>query len=136
MKHANQGLVLCYNLSGNKAAKIKASCIRLGLRLKTVSAECFALPLGHLLHIPEYEQTPPTDEAPFHEEMLVFYNLSQSQLDALLTQIRTAGGIRLKAVVTPTNVGWTSCALNRELQAERAAISRGQGQAHTPNPDA
>lgn len=124
MKHSRHAVVLCYNLTGNKANQIKAAAVRLGLQIRTVAPESFSLPLGHLLGWEEYAQAQATNDTPFTEEMLVFYQLSQAQLDAFLPEIRRAGGVRLKAVVTPTNVSWNSCALVRELDAEHNAIAQ------------
>ena len=40
--------------------------------------------------------------------------------------LRTLGlGVRLKAVLTPTNVGWNACQLYAELCREREAFRRG-----------
>ena len=124
MKHSHQAVVLCYNLTGNKANQIKAAAVQLGLQIRTVAPQSFSLPLGHLLGWEEYAQAQPTNDAPFTEEMLVFYQLSETQLDAFLPKIQQAGGVRLKAVVTPTNIGWNACALFRELDAEHSAIQQ------------
>ena len=107
MKHSRHAVVLCYNLTGNKANQIKAAAVRLGLQIRTVAPESFSLPLGHLLGWEEYAQAQATDDTPFTEEMLVFYQLSQAQLDAFLPEIRGAGG-----------------ALVRELDAEHNAIAQ------------
>ena len=64
--------------------------------------------------------------------MLIFHNFTEPQLDAFLAEIRRAGGVRLKAVVTPTNASWCISALYRELEAEHAAIQQ-QRQAHDEN---
>ena len=130
MKSHNHAAVLCCNLSGVKADRIRMAAVRLGLRTRTVTAEEFALPLGRLLGLPMQDQAAPTDGAPFDDELVIFYGLTEPQLDAMLAYIRRAGGVRLKAVVTPTNAAWSVSALCRELEAERAALAR-QGQART-----
>ncbi len=131
MKNPNHAVVLCYNVSSSKSAKLKAACIKMGIRVKDIAREQFTLPLGHILGLAEYADAAPTDEAPFQSEMLVFYQFAEPQLDRLLPEIRKAGGVRLKAVVTPTNISWNACALVRELMAEREAIAKNQ-QAHDP----
>lgn len=129
MKHPNRPTVLCCNLSGPKAAKIKMSAVKLGLRIRTVSPNEFTLPLGRLLGLSEYAEAAPLEGAPFTQEMLIFHELTEPQLDAFLAEIRRAGGVRLKAVVTPTNAAWCISALYHELEAEHAAIQQ-QRQAH------
>lgn len=131
MKNPNHAVMLCYNLSSKKAPKLKAACIRLGIRIKEITPEQFTLPLGHILGHAEFSDAVPTEEAPFHEEMVIFYQFTEQQLDRLLPEIRKAGSIRLKAVVTPTNISWNACALARELTAEHEAIKNNQ-QAHMP----
>ena len=132
MKHPNRATVLCCNLNGTKAAKIKMSAVKLGLRIHTVSPDEFTLPLGHLVGLPAYADAEPLEGESFTQEMLIFHNFTEPQLDAFLAEIRRAGGVRLKAVVTPTNASWCISALYRELEAEHAAIQQ-QRQAHDEN---
>jgi len=132
MKHPNRATVLCCNLNGTKAAKIKMAAIKLGLRIHTVSPDEFTLPLGHLVGLPAYADAEPLEGESFTQEMLIFHNFTEPQLDAFLAEIRRAGGVRLKAVVTPTNASWGISALYRELEAEHAAIQQ-QRQAHDEN---
>lgn len=132
MKHPNRATVLCCNLSGPKATKIKLAAVKLGLRIRTVSQDEFTLPLGRLLGLSEYAEAAPLEGAPFTQEMLIFHEFTEPQLDAFLAEIRRAGGVRLKAVVTPTNASWCISALYHELEAEHAAIQQ-QRQAHDQN---
>lgn len=132
MKHPNRATVLCCNLNGTKAAKIKMAAVKLGLRIHTVSPDEFTLPLGHLVGLPSYADAEPLEGESFTQEMLIFHNFTEPQLDAFLAEIRRAGGVRLKAVVTPTNASWCISALYHELEAEHAAIQQ-QHQAHDEN---
>ena len=131
MKNPNHAVMLCYNLSRQKAPKLKAACIKKGIRIKEIAPEQFTLPLGHILGHAEFADAVPTEEPAFHEELVVFYQFTEQQLDRLLPEIRKAGGIHLKAVVTPTNISWNASALARELIAEREAIAKNQ-QVHAP----
>lgn len=132
MKHPNRATVLCCNLNGTKAAKIKMAAVKLGLRIYTVSPDEFMLPLGRLVGLPAYADAEPLEGESFTQEMLIFHNFTEPQLDAFLAEIRRAGGVRLKAVVTPTNASWCISALYHELEAEHAAIQQ-QRQAHDEN---
>lgn len=132
MKHLNRATVLCCNLNGTKAAKIKMAAVKLGLRIHTVSPDEFTLPLGRLVGLPAYADAEPLEGEPFTQEMLIFHEFTEPQLDAFLAEIRRAGGVRLKAVVTPTNASWCISALYRELEAEHAAIQQ-RRQAHDEN---
>lgn len=124
MKHPTHATVLCCNLTGTKADQIKMAAVKQGLRIRTITDTEFTLPLGHLLGLPAYDQAEPMDGAPFDAEMVIFHQLTEPQLDALLADIRRAGGVRLKAVVTPTNASWSVSALYQELEAEHAAIAQ------------
>lgn len=129
MKNPNHAMLLCYNLSPVKAPKLKAACIKAGIRIREIAPEQFTLPLGRILGHDEFADAEPTQESVFQDELVVFYQFTNQQLDRLLADIRKAGGIRLKAVVTPTNISWNACALVRELIAEREALAKNQ-QAH------
>ena len=132
MKHPIRATVLCCNLSGAKGDQIKAAAVRRGLRIRTILPEELTLPLGRLAGLPEYAEAGPLDGTPFQEEMLIFHQFTEPLLDAFLADIRRAGGVHLKAVVTPTNASWNVCALYRGLVAEHAAIEQ-QRRAHTEN---
>lgn len=55
---------------------------------------------------------------------LILNGLDRSRLDSFLTRLRAGGvSIPLKAVVTPTNQGWTLAALLAELVQERDAFA-------------
>lgn len=132
MKHPNYATVLCCNLSGRKATQIKMAAVKLGVRIRTISQDEFTLPLGRLLGLPEYAEAARLEGTPFTQEMVIFHQFTEPQLDAFLAEIRRAGGVRLKAVVTPTNASWCISALYRELEAEHTAIQQ-QRQAHDEN---
>ncbi len=55
---------------------------------------------------------------------LIMNGLDRSRLDSFLTRLRAGGvSIPLKAMVTPTNQGWTLAALLAELVREREAFA-------------
>ena len=55
---------------------------------------------------------------------LIMNGLDRSRLDSFLTRLRVGGvSIPLKAMVTPTNQGWTLAALLTELVREREAFA-------------
>ncbi|MBR4548432.1 MAG: DUF3783 domain-containing protein [Oscillospiraceae bacterium] len=115
-------MVLLYNFTEvERRMKLKLCLHRLGLGCRDVAPEEQGQPLGRLLGLPGFE--PGEAAAPFAEEMLVMHALSREQFSALLDALRRAGiSVALKAVVTETNVAWTSERLHRELAAEHAAM--------------
>ena len=116
-------LALLYNLTGDKAAKVRFALFKLGITPRPVAPEEYALPLGTLAGIPDLP-VPEAEEALPIGEMLVLYQVSDAQLDGLLAALRQARAtVALKAVVTETNAGWSSARLYRELSAEHAAMA-------------
>lgn len=61
------------------------------------------------------------------ESLLVMCNLSDKRMDKLLFELRRAdAALSYKAVLTPTNAGWTIPRLMLEMQREKAAYAQSQ----------
>ncbi len=121
--------VLAYNLTPERAGRIRTLCAIHKLRLVTVPQERFGEAVGSVAGIlPAAEASPP--EAPFTEEMLVLCQLSEQTLQAFLHGFRKAGipPVALKAVLTPTNAAWDAQSLCAELRKEHAAMTGRQPQ--------
>ena len=123
-------MVLLYNFQDPARRMAVKLCLhRQGLACRDVAPEEQGQPLGLLLGREGF--APGACAAPFREEMLVMHDLSRTQFSALLDALRRAGlFIPLKAVVTETNIAWSSERLHRELAAEHAAMQRRRGGAH------
>ena len=120
-------LLLTYNLKPGTVAGLDRICQDLGIRVRRVDHNEYALPIGALAGIPVAR--PSNAEAaaapPFDDEMLVMCHILSDELDALLKAMRE-GGVRigLKAVLTPVNVLWNSTDLHSELAREHASMQR------------
>ena len=115
--------VLLYNISGKKAAGIKLLCGQMGIAYRSVAPEDFGKPIGVLLGLSDDDRV--QEDAAFSDEMLYLIEPG-GMLNIFLNQLRKRGlTVPLKAVMTETNLGFTSCELCRELNAEREAIQRG-----------
>lgn len=123
----NHPMVLLYNLNNEKGGKIRRMCLPLGLRTRLVEPAEYGLTLSQLVE----GQTPETPWAGecFSEELLLLVNCPGPLLDRFLQGFRRnkIPPVGLKAVLTPTNSGWTSLELREELAKEREAIRQGQG---------
>ena len=119
--------VLLYNLDSEKGRKIKALCLVLKLRARSVPLEDFAMPLNSLLGLAPREEAPSPGE-PFGEEMLVMAGLSPRQMNQFLQGFRRnkIPPVELKAVLTAANGGWDGFRLREELALEREALARGE----------
>ena len=122
----NHPMVLLYNLNNEKGGKIRRMCLPLGLRTRLVEPAEYGLTLSQLVE----GQTPETPWAGecFSDELLLLVNCPGPLLDRFLQGFRRnkIPPVGLKAVLTPTNSGWTSLELREELAKEREAIRQGQ----------
>lgn len=121
-------LLLTYNLKPGTAAGVDKVCRDLGIRVRGVQRDEYALPIGALAGIPVARpSSAQAATAPlFDDEMLVICHMLSSELDAFLQAMREAGmpPIGLKAVLTPVNVLWNSTDLHSELVREHASMQR------------
>ena len=125
MKH--KGTVYLYNMSGSRARQIGLLCVRLGLAVRQVAPAMFGMKLGALAGIPGYEHDhAASEEAPFEDEMLLMKDFDNQTLDAFLKGFRSMKipPVPLKAVLTPTNSGWTSSQLRDAIHEEHEYMTR------------
>lgn len=116
-------LILLYNLSGEKEAKIKLLCRKMNLEARSVEKSEYGKPLSSLLGAGDAAEKPYRD---FDDEMLYLSDLHGGMLNLFLDQLkRRRLSVALKAVETETNRAFTSSELHRELCAERDAIMKG-----------
>ena len=118
--------VLMYNCNGEQWAKLRQIFLMLRVRIRPVEADQYGLTLAELLSRSGEKRGVEED---FSDPMLVFCGLSQGKLDQLLTAMGRSGlpRITLKAMLTPTNAGWTSQQLWTELRREHAAMEAQRG---------
>ncbi|MBR3641733.1 MAG: DUF3783 domain-containing protein [Oscillibacter sp.] len=114
--------ILLFGFSDLRAALAVASIAReLGAQAESVDAKDCSLSLSDLA---EGRRGGGREER-VSEPMLLFCGMD-GELDAILPRLKSAGVSCLKAVLTPSNRGWTPSRLCRELQRERRAISGGK----------
>ena len=123
-----QPLLLTYNLKPGTAAGLGRACRNLGIDVREVRREEYALPIGALAGIP-VRRAGAAEASPagaFDDEMLVICHMMSNELDGLLQAMRYEGlpPIPLKAVLTPVNVLWNSTDLHRELVREHSEMQR------------
>lgn len=127
--------MLVFNMEGPRRAKLNMICMRHKIRIRAVEKEEFGLTLGALCGKMPAEGA--AEVTPFDEEMIVMADFTTTLANAFLMSWRQAkqAPIRLKAVLTPTNVTWNAVELYKELDEENRALSNGE-QAHkgTPSP--
>lgn len=116
-------MILIYNLSDSKNAKLKMLCRKMNIETRTVEKDEYGCKLKYLLGISDNAEKAET--ADFDAEMLYISGLAGGMLNLFIDQLRRNKLIiPLKAVQTETNMEFTSYELYRELSAEREAIAR------------
>lgn len=127
-----QPVLLMYNLSGERARAISMAAMRLKIRVRSVAAEEYGLPLAILCGLEDAAEEGAQTAQPFEDEMLVMALFPAGMMNAFLQAMRRMGiaPVALKAILTPTNAAWDSVRLHGELSREREAILAGAGAAH------
>lgn len=122
----NMPTVFFYNLDNPRGREIKRLCLPLKLKVVSVKPEEFGETLAALTGVEE-KKGDKGEGVPFTDEMLVMSGLSNGQMNTFLTDIRRKKipPVALKAVITKTNVHWTSIELHQELQKEHEAMKQG-----------
>ena len=117
--------ILTFNLNENRLAKLRFICFKLGILVKPVPQDRFDHHIASLIGQCEPETEPGRNT--FSDEMLLFHNMSDHQLDQFLATCKQQrfAPVALKAIVTPDNTAWTAVELHAELWQERQAVMRG-----------
>ncbi len=149
-----RSIVLIYRAESAQIQTIRRICLPMGIQILQVLPEQERLPLGFLAGLegmpltltPEEASSPevrepedvaadppertepediPADAAKLTEPMVVFGGFTNEMLDHFLAKSRKMQlGIRLKAMLTPTNARWNGRQLQQELKREREAFRK------------
>ena len=126
-----QPTVLLYNLQeGERAQTIRSYLTRAGIRIIDVLPAEYMQRLGSLLMLPGFAKDAPSNIGfSFPEEMLVMFAFTDKVMDDFFQSFRDAGiaSVGLKAVITPTNINWTSKQLYEAISEEHARMKNSQG---------
>lgn len=109
------------------AAKLPPLCAIQSLKLRPVEQRDLDRPLSALVQGLRPSE-PLSDPKPLPEPLLIFCHFSEKQLNRFLQSLRRLEVSCLKAVLTPSNAGWTLRALYHELCRERLQL----GDLHPP----
>lgn len=128
--------LLAYNVPAPRLSKLCFVCMRLGAAVQEVPPEKQGQTLSALVGLTEADASLSAPDAPFADEMLVMSGFSPAMVNSLLSGIRQARlkPFRLKAMVTPTNLTWSSVYLHEQLLLEHDAIQAGRTPAHEEVP--
>lgn len=110
------------------AATSLAVFTALGIEARAIAPEETTQTVGYLARFPGQSPTPrPLLLPQLTEPMMVLCGLSRPRMETLFSAMRTAGtpAPNRKAVLTPTNMGWSVAALYEELGREHEAMHQG-----------
>lgn len=117
-------MVLFVNFQDKKRLRqIQSVLMTKKILMKQIAKEDYSQPLGALAGIKElYKENTQYEGAELEKEMMIFVNIPNSVLDYILQAMRKKGikKVDYKAVMTPTNLGWTIPELYEELSKEHA----------------
>ena len=122
--------VLFYLFSdSSKLAAIREVLDRLQIRSQVLPEAAYQQKVGYLLGMKGFALVKGReDDFSFPHEVMIFHNIKNRRLDAVLAAFRAAGiaPVRFKAVVTPFNMLWTLRRLCETMQKEHAAMVTGK----------
>ncbi|WP_249029931.1 DUF3783 domain-containing protein [Tannockella kyphosi] len=120
--------VLLLNLKDSAHGKaIETILTQFQIDVVHVNKEAVLQQIGYLLKEPGFEPSSKrVDKEIVEEEMIVFYELADEQLELVLEVFKNAHipFIPLKAIVTPTNIEWTFHKLYEAIKEEYETMSR------------
>ena len=120
-------LVLLYNFSEERTAKIRRSALPLKIGVRVIERADYHQPVGVLFGDKDFQPVEGTfNDIPFADEMLLMYGFSRRDIDNLIRALNKngVGRIPLKAVVTPTNIWWDSMELHSAIVSDHQEMAR------------
>ncbi len=117
--------ILIYNISGKKAIEIKNLCRKLNIGYSDVDKSDYGYKLSYLLNLSDDEVKNEGED--FSDEMLYLVDFGDGILNLFLSLLRKKKcSVDLKAVMTETNLNFTSYELHNEISAEHKAMQKGE----------
>lgn len=119
-------IILLYNFDRYRLQNIRKALAPLNVPIKAVSKKEFIYPVGYIAGIDGIlPSSGDLSQESFTEEMLVMCGFGSEKIDLLLALLKQGGveKIDLKAVITPSNVYWSSIKLYKEVKTDHIAMN-------------
>ncbi len=117
--------ILMYNINGKKAITLKNICRALNISYREIDKADYGYKLGNLLGINDDNNVKAGES--FDDEMLYLVGFNDGLLNIFLKLSRSKKCVvALKAVMTETNMNYTSFELYNEISAEHKAMQSGK----------
>lgn len=119
-------MILLYNFNRYRLQSIRKALAPLNVPIKNVLKKDFMQPVGYVAGIDGI--LPSSDKLSqecFTDEMLVVCGFGSEKIDLLLALLKQGAveKVDLKAVITPSNVYWSSIKLYKEVKSDHIAMN-------------
>ena len=116
--------IFMYNLKGKKAIEIKNICHALYIEYREIDESEYSYKMSYLLKMNDNNEK--GESGDINDEMLYLIGFNDGLLNIFLKLSRSKKcSVALKAVMTETNVNYTSYELYKEIFAEHKAMQSG-----------
>lgn len=116
--------IFMYNLKGKKAIEIKNICRALYIEYREIDESEYSYKMSYLLKMNDNNEK--RESGDINDEMLYLIGFNDGLLNIFLKLSRSKKcSVALKAVMTETNVNYTSYELYKEISAEHKAMQSG-----------
>lgn len=116
--------IFMYNLKGKKAIEIKNICRALYIDYREIDESEYSYKMSYLLKMNDDNEK--RESGDINDEMLYLIGFNDGLLNIFLKLSRSKKcSVALKAVMTETNVNYTSYELYKEISAEHKAMQSG-----------
>ncbi len=120
-----QPILLTFQMEPVRLKQLRTAAKAMQIRIKNVPPEDYLQPVGRLAGLDYPAERQCYDGPPRPAEMLVMCHLTDSLTDRMLYALRQMGTVDYKAVLTPTNAGWSGLQLFLELHREHTQMQKG-----------
>lgn len=116
--------IFMYNIKNKKAIEIKNICQTLYVEYREIDESEYSYKLSYLLKMSDNSEK--GESGDIKNEMLYLIGFNDGLLNIFLKLLRSKKcAVTLKAVMTETNVNYTSYELYKEISAEHKAMQSG-----------
>lgn len=116
--------IFMYNIKNKKAIEIKNICRTLYVEYREIDESEYSYKLSYLLKMSDNSEK--GESGDIKNEMLYLIGFNDGLLNIFLKLLRSKKcAVTLKAIMTETNVNYTSYELYKEISAEHKAMQSG-----------
>lgn len=118
--------ILLYNFNTERLSGVRLSAVSVKAITKEIEKSEYGKKLGFLAGINGYEDNDTGRVDDFSEELLIMCGFSGADIETFIKALRKhgVGRVALKAILTDTNIDWTSSELYRAVKQDHEEMLR------------